>query len=244
MLPKSFLPLLETLPLFYQIKPDDILTLLECMGASVRTYKKGEYLLTEGQDMTGLLILLKGHALLYKNADTAPSLLDAAHEGHVLGAASIGRETVPCLMAAQAAADCTALAIPYRRLMFQCTLRCPFHHQILENLVISISEGQRQLYEKIYILSQKTIREKLLAFLSQRAAAGPPATITLPFGRTGLANYLCADRSALTRELNAMRDEGILTFNRNEYTLLLPPKDGNMPPDSCHGSSRHRAGGQ
>jgi CRP-like cAMP-binding protein len=244
MLPKSFLPVLETLPLFYKIKPDDILTLLECMGASVRTYKKGEYLLTEGQDMTGLLILLKGHALLYKNADTSPSLLGAAHEGYVLGAASIGRETVPCLMAAMASVPCTALSIPYRRLMFQCTLRCPFHHQILENLVISISEGQRQLYEKIYILSQKTIREKLLAFLSGWAGAEPSGMIVLPFGRTELANYLCADRSALTRELNAMQREGILTFCGNEYTLLSPDKPCKTAPDSCYGSSRHRAGEQ
>ena len=220
---KSFLPILENLPLFYKIKPGDILTLLECMGASARTYQKGEYLLIEGQDMTGLLILLKGHALLYKNADTSPSLLGTAHEGQVLGVASIGRDTVPCLMAALAAVPCTVLAVPYRRLMFQCTLRCPYHHQILENLVISISEGQRQLYEKIYILSQKTIRDKLLAFLSERAA-GQSDTITLPFGRIELANYLCVDRSALTRELNAMQREGILTFSRNTYTLLSPCK--------------------
>ena len=136
---KSMLPALTTLPLFYQIKSEDILALLSCMGASLKTFKKGEFLVSEGQDMTGLLILLKGQALLYKNTDASSSLLGAAPEGHVLGAASIGRDIIPSLMSAKAAVSCTALFVPYRRLMFQCSKRCPFHRQMIENLVISIS---------------------------------------------------------------------------------------------------------
>ena len=217
---KSMLPALTTLPLFYQIKSEDILALLTCMGASLKTFKKGEFLVSEGQDMTGLLILLKGQALLYKNTDASSSLLGAAPEGHVLGAASIGRDIIPSLMSAKAAVSCTALFVPYRRLMFQCSKRCPFHRQMIENLVISISEGQRQLYEKIYILSQKTIRERLLALLQETAAAAGTRTFTLPYGRTELAHYLCADRSALTRELNHMQKKGILSFSGNTYTLL------------------------
>lgn len=217
---QSLIPVLETLPLFYKIKPEDILTLLNCMGASLKTFQKGEFLMTEGQDATGLLIILKGHALLYKNAGTAPSLIGTAPQGHVLGAASIGRELLPCPMTAAAAVSCSALAIPYRRLMFQCNLSCRFHHRMVENLVICISEGQKQLYEKIYILSQKTIRDRLLAFLRETAAASGGSTFTLPYGRTELAHYLCADRSALTRELSRMQDEGLLTFHQNTYTLL------------------------
>ena len=185
---KSMLPALTTLPLFYQIKSEDILALLSCMGASLKTFKKGEFLVSEGQDMTGLLILLKGQALLYKNTDASSSLLGAAPEGHVLGAASIGRDIIPSLMSAKAAVSCTALFVPYRRLMFQCSKRCPFH--------------------------------RLLALLQETAAAAGTRTFTLPYGRTELAHYLCADRSALTRELNHMQKKGILSFSGNTYTLL------------------------
>ncbi|MCI8401096.1 MAG: Crp/Fnr family transcriptional regulator [Lachnospiraceae bacterium] len=216
---RQLLPTLENLPLFYKISSDDILALLDCMGASVKTYQKGESILTEGQDLTGLLILLKGSALLYKNADLAPSLIDTAREGHVLGAASIGRDIVPSMMSATAATRCVTLSIPFRRLMYQCNRSCPFHHKMVENLVISISEEQRKLYEKIYILSQKTIREKLLTFLQETARSHGTSSFTLPYGRTELAHYLCADRSALTRELNRLQQEGILSFRQNTYSL-------------------------
>lgn len=217
---QHIVPILEDLALFYQIKSEDIPTLLTCLGASVRSYQKGAYLLTEGQEVSSLLIILNGSVHLYKNAGTAPSLMGQANQGQVLGAASIGREIVSCPLSAMAATDCTVLSIPYRRLMFQCTRSCPFHHRLVENLVIVISEGQRQLYQKIYVLSQKTIRDKLLTLLQEAAADAGSKTFTLPYNRTELAHYLCADRSALTRELTNMKKEGILTFHQNSFTLL------------------------
>ena len=44
--------------------------------------------------------------------------------------------------------------------------------------------------------------------------------ITIPFNRTDLANYLDADRSALTRELSRMRQEGLIDFEKNTFVLL------------------------
>ena len=44
--------------------------------------------------------------------------------------------------------------------------------------------------------------------------------ITIPFNRTDLANYLDADRSALTRELARMKEEGIIDYNKNTFTIL------------------------
>ena len=41
----------------------------------------------------------------------------------------------------------------------------------------------------------------------------------IPLGRMELAEYLCADRSALTRELNSMRQDGILDYDRNMFRL-------------------------
>lgn len=213
---------LESLPLFYKIKNDDIPLLINCLGAITKTYHKGEYLLTEGQDMTHLLVLLNGHVNLYKNSGASCSLMRQIQTGDVIGVASIGRETVPCMMSAVASSSCTVLSIPYRKLMFQCTRNCVFHHRLVENLVITISEGQRHLYEKIHVISQKSIRDKLMVLLYSRALAQKSNTVILPYSRTELANYLCTDRSALSRELNQMQKEGILSIQENSFTLLTP----------------------
>ena len=213
---------LASLPLFYKIKPEEIPTLLNCLGAFTKSYRKGEHLLTEGQEMTHLLVLLRGQVNLYKNSGEVASLMKKSYEGDVIGVASIGREAFPCLMSAVAASSCTVLAIPYRKLMFHCPRSCIFHHRLIENLAITISEGQRQLYEKIHVISQKTIRDKILVLLHTRAAAQQNSTVEIPYSRTELANYLCTDRSALSRELNQMQKEGILLIQENSFTLLKP----------------------
>ena len=44
--------------------------------------------------------------------------------------------------------------------------------------------------------------------------------IEVPLGRVELADYLCADRSALTRELSNMKRDGLLDYDKNTFHLL------------------------
>ena len=72
---------------------------------------------------------------------------------------------------------------------------------------------------KTEVVTKKTLLEKILAYLSQQAQQAGSEYFEIPLGRVELAEYLCADRSALTRELNAMKAEGLLDFDRNMFRL-------------------------
>jgi CRP-like cAMP-binding protein len=76
------------------------------------------------------------------------------------------------------------------------------------------------LNRKIDHLSKKTIRAKLMAFLIDQAETHKSLTFNIPFSRNELADYLCIDRSALSRELGKMRDEGLLDMHRNSFKIL------------------------
>ena len=76
-----------------------------------------------------------------------------------------------------------------------------------------------QLMEKIDILSKNTLREKILAFLSMQAQQQDSKYILLSLSRTEMANYLCINRSAMIRELSAMRDAGLIDFDKNTFIL-------------------------
>ncbi len=82
----------------------------------------------------------------------------------------------------------------------------------------------KQLMEKLAIVSQKTLRKKILAYLSvqaQESGSGDENdAFVIPLGRVELASYLNVDRSALTRELNNMKEDGIIDFSRNTFRLL------------------------
>lgn len=86
-------------------------------------------------------------------------------------------------------------------------------------MVELIAEKNLTLVEKLEVVSRTTIREKLLTYLARQAEAAGARTFIIPMGRTGLAEYLCTDRSAMTRELARMRDEGLIDYTKRTFTL-------------------------
>lgn len=83
-----------------------------------------------------------------------------------------------------------------------------------------LAERALGMNERIQILSQLTIRGKLNAFFAHYASHSPSSSFEVPFDRSSMAFYLGTDRSALSRELCRMRDEGLITFSGNRFSLL------------------------
>ena len=116
--------------------------------------------------------------------------------------------------------ESTVLFLDAGRIFAVCSPACRYHRQVLENLFFAISEKNRGLVQKLGYLSRRFIREKLLAYLSQEAGKAGSPSFSIPFNRQQLADYLAVDRSAMSRELCRMRDEGLIRFERNRFTLL------------------------
>jgi CRP-like cAMP-binding protein len=83
-----------------------------------------------------------------------------------------------------------------------------------------MADNNIRLVEKTEILCKKSLRSKILAYLEYETRYLEEKKITIPFNRTDLANYLDADRSALTRELSRMREDGLIDFEKNTFVLL------------------------
>lgn len=67
--------------------------------------------------------------------------------------------------------------------------------------------------------SPKTIRERLFSYFSQQVSAQGSNEIIIPFNRQQLADYLNLDRSALSKELGKMRDDGLIEFHKNTFVI-------------------------
>jgi CRP-like cAMP-binding protein len=87
-------------------------------------------------------------------------------------------------------------------------------------MVRVIAAKNRELMRKVEVVSKRTIREKVLTYLSLQAQSQQSRYVELPLGRLELAEYLCVDRSALTRELAKMQEEGIIDFDKNIFRIL------------------------
>ena len=101
-----------------------------------------------------------------------------------------------------------------------CTMACCFHHRLIENMVHIIANKNRDLMRKVEVVSKRTIREKLLTCLLVQVQDQNFRYVEIPLGRVELAEYLCVDRSALTRELAKMKAEGLIDYDRNCFRIL------------------------
>ena len=222
-----YLNQLSSYPLFRGITAEGLDALLTCMGVYTRTFCRKEPIHLQSHAFRFVGIILRGAVRVIRQ-DTLgnrTSLL-MLRSGDVFGETfACGSQREP-LDAFWADTDCEILFLSFSKALHVCTRCCPVHHRLIENLTRIMGDRAVLLMEKVEIISQKTLRDKILTFLHLEAQRRGSCRFTLSMGRLELADYLCADRSALTRELNLMQEEGLLEFHRNSFHLLYcwPPE--------------------
>jgi CRP-like cAMP-binding protein len=118
-----------------------------------------------------------------------------------------------------AASDALVLFIPAYNIIHSCPNQCSFHATLTQNMFHILGMKSMRLLERIEISSRSSLREKILAYLSLLAQRQDTRYVKSPLGRTELADYLDANRSALTRELANMKRDGIIDFDRNTFLI-------------------------
>ena len=94
------------------------------------------------------------------------------------------------------------------------------YNQFIKNLFIILNEKLTDKNERIEILTKKTIRNKLLEYFKIMSKKNGSKYIYLPFNFINLADYLAIDRSAMSRELKFLKDEGFIEIKGKRITLL------------------------
>lgn len=110
-----------------------------------------------------------------------------------------------------------------QKVLDTCPSSCAFHSRMIRNLLIALADKNLLFNEKLTHMAQRTTREKLLSFLSAQSIRQGSPEFDIPFNRQQLADYLSVDRSAMSHELGKLRDEGVLRFDRNHFTLFKRP---------------------
>ena len=208
-------------PLFAGIKNEDMGAMLHCIGYHISSFSSGEIIALEGEHLKHVGIVLSGRVDMVKEdlwGNKTMLLRMGRNEifGETFACGDDSLSTVTFLVSE----DATVMFMPFSRVMHSCTMACGFHHRLIENMVRVIAGKNRELMQKVDVVSKRTIREKLLAYLSIQAQQQRQRYFEIPLGRVELAEYLCVDRSALTRELAKMKEDGLIDYDRNHFRIL------------------------
>ena len=210
--------------LFSGISQADLSALLSCLAAVERRYSKGAVILAEGEPTQWMGLVLEGRAII-SCADVwgKSSILGFAEPGAVFGEAYACVPGEALLISVCAAEETRVLFLNVGKLLTVCGNACPFHAQLIRNL-LSISAGKNlQLSRRIFHTTPKSIRGRLLSYFSECAKKSGSLTFTLPFNRQQLADYLGVDRSAMSSELSKMQRDGLIQVQGGTITMLPQP---------------------
>ena len=191
-----------------------------CIGYHIRDYSKGQVVAFEQEIIHHVGIVLSGAVDMIKEDLWGNSaMLVRMEKDEVFGETFACGEDNTSVVTFQVAEDARVLFLPFSRVMRTCSGACVFHQRLVENMVRVIARKNRDLMGKIEVVSKKTLREKILAYLSLQAQRQGKEEFEIPLGRVELSQYLCADRSALTRELAKMKEEGLIDYRRNWFSV-------------------------
>lgn len=208
-------------PLFSGIDRNDLDAMLKCLGGYTKSYKKGEYISIENENVKNIGVVLSGAVQMIKeDVWGGKAILAVMGKNQLFGETfACGTETLSTVTFS-AGADTQVLFMPFHRVLHTCSNSCAFHNKLIENMVTLIADKNHSLMEKLDVVSKKTLREKILTYLSIKSQQQGRDYFQISLGRIELADYLCTDRSALTRELSAMRDAGLIDYDKNTFRLL------------------------
>ncbi len=218
---RKYIPILKKTQMFSGVADDEIFAMLSCLNARVFNYKKGEYVLRQGEHLNDIIVLVEGGLHIQKDDYWGNrSILGHISTGEVFGEAYIAPESCALLNDVVAIENSTVIFFDVKRIITTCSSACRFHSMVVQNVFFAISEKNRKLVQKIGHMSKRSTREKLISYLSEEAKKQNSASFLIPFNRQQLADFLSVDRSAMSNELCKMRNEGLLTFNKNHFELL------------------------
>ncbi len=211
---------LARMRLFFGIEPEEIGGLLGCVSARRSSYSKNDLIVEEGSYVSDFGVILSGHARSVKwDASGKVTIITYLEKGGEIGALLAASPERKSSVYVQAVDDVSVLLIPYDRLLARCAAACQKHETLLRNFISIVAEKGLMLHERMSCLLKPSVRDKVLMYLSREARERQSRMFSIPLNRNEMAEYLNVERSALSRELSAMKRDGLIDYHRNSFKL-------------------------
>jgi len=207
--------------LFKGIDENDCQRMLKCFQAEEKNYKSGDIICNYSENTDFIGIVTNGSVNVVRGDENGNiSILEHIEENGLFGKYFIYPATAGEGIYVVCDCACTILFIESCQITKRCSKACVCHSMVVSNMFDIVTEKSKELSSHLIVLSCRSTREKLMCCFRLLSAQRQSTSFELPFSATALAEYICVDRSAMTRELKKMKEEGIITMNKRKVELL------------------------
>lgn len=204
---------------FEGLSKAQIAKLFQLLGAHTFTYHKNDEIIPTIKNENIIGIILYGSAqIIHIEYNGNDIILEQLQENGVFGTGISATNTETYHITAKE--DTRVAVIDYDKLLYPDNIKHSYYNVFLRNLFDIINEKFMNRNERIKILEQKQIRNKLLAFFEIEQKKTRLNYITLPFSFKDLADYIAVNRSSMFREIKNLKDEGFINVKGKKITLL------------------------
>ena len=206
--------------LFKGLKEGDVEKVYHFTMPTVKDYEKNETIVSQGEIVSKIGIIKKGTVISMKyHRNGEAQILRIYKSGEVLSLDTVNTTFLTSPVSLISQTECTVVFLNYNKLM-EVDKVSPFFKEtiIFNNSEILSNELVRLMY-KIDVLSKRTLQERVLTYLSIISEKKGTDTFDISMNQEQFAQYLCVNRSVLSKELNLMRKKGLIDYKKNKYTL-------------------------
>ena len=204
--------------LFANISVKDQKKLLKLLETSVLNYKKDSVILsTVNNNIIG--IILEGKAQIIRtDYNGNRTIIEELEEESIFGTALSSLSSEECQIITKE--DTKILVIDYDIIISSKNNNYSYYNQFIKNLLEITTNIIDEKNNRIEILTKKSIRDKLLEYFRIYRKKHGTNIIYLPFSYTDLSDYLAVDRSAMSREIKSLKEEGFISTKGRKINLL------------------------
>ena len=209
-------------PIFYDMTDFELEKMLECFKAVIKKYEAGDTIIRRGDIITKIYVILDGEVNIEKDSYCGRRIIiQKLHENNNIALSLVASKNTESNVNAICTKDALILILNYEKCSAMCQNACIHHGAFIRNMFKILSKENIELVEKIENISQKSIRDKLLTYLSNESQKNKSNIFEIQFNRQELADYLNIDRSAMSFELSKLKQEGYLDYKKNKFVLKV-----------------------
>ncbi len=216
--------------LFTDLTEEELQDALRALHIRQKQYQKDELLLMAGDVTNDLGLILSGSATIESNdvwGNRTIIGLIAAGEYYAEVFAIMPEE--PSYVDVRTNEQTTVALFDMSRLQGLKNTAPSWLIKLLGNLVFISIHKNMILSQRSFHTSPKSARGRVCAYLNSIAMKTHRTEFDIPFDRQHMADYLNLDRTALSKELCRMREDGLITFRKNHFKILNPEGFDSIP---------------
>lgn len=203
---------------FYNIDDDEKTRLLKDLEAITYEFNKNEEILKKIRNRNFIGIITEGLIQIIKtDYNGNRTIIEELSENDIFGTRISSLANNEYTVNTK---DITKIIVIDYKQLIQSNNSNSYYNKFIKNILEIIIKTVNDKNDRIEILTKKTIRNKLLEYFKIVSTKNKSKNIYLPFTFTDLADYLAIDRSAMTRELKYLKEEGFIEIKNKRITLL------------------------